>query len=78
MTLVRLGTRTVFALGNRCETKVTDSCVSGGIYQDIWLGKKSMGYSDPTLFKEYNAYTLQIPMHRMTGVEIVETFGHIQ
>lgn len=30
------------------------------------------------MLNEYDTYTLQIPMHRITGMEIVETLGHIQ
>ena len=39
MPLFRLDTHSVFALGDRCQSKITDACVSGIIYQDIWLGE---------------------------------------
>ena len=40
--------------------------------------EKSTEYPDITLFDEYGTYALQIPMHHMTVVEVIETLSHIQ
>ena len=37
--LIRVDTRAIVAASDGCESKVTDACVPGTVYQDIWLGK---------------------------------------
>ena len=37
-----------------------------------------MKYSGYVLLDKYNTHTLQISMHHMTGVEVVETLSHVQ
>ena len=44
----------------------------------MFAQKRSTKYSYATPLGEYNSHALQVPVHSMTGVEIVETLGYVQ
>lgn len=49
--------------------------MSRAIYQDVRLDKSQQNIQMPP---HNDTYALQVPVDRVTGVEVVEALGHIQ
>jgi hypothetical protein len=64
----------VWVLSDRSEAKVRETCMIRVVHKDVWL--HVCQYSGRIRFRT-TAYTLEVPMNNIAGVEVVEALSNV-